>query len=101
MPARDLEALQLGGKAEITTVPEVIERLDARAIAIKLETAPGGVPEHDREHAVHVLEEIVAPIQISAQHDLRVGRRLEPHPLRFEATANGRVAVHLAVEQDP
>src|SRR5580704_7895605 len=55
----------------------VEEGLHAHTVASQKQLLGNDVPDREGEHAVETLDDLVTPLQISAQHDLRVATGLE------------------------
>ncbi len=93
--------LELRREREAAAIVVVIERLDAGPVAIELELSRARVPERDREHAVDLVDERFAPLEVRVQHDLGVGIRPERMAALRELLAQLEIAVDLAVEDEP
>ena len=98
---RLLERLELGSERKTAAVVVVIERLDARAVAVEPELLLARIPDGDREHAVDPVDEVGAPLEVRVQGDFGVGVGLEHVAALDQGPAQLAVAVDLAVEDDP
>ncbi len=84
------QRLELGAEDHPRAPGEVVERLLAQAIAREDELAHAGVPERQREHPLHALGELLAPLEVRAQHHLGVAAGGEGMTLSREALRGAR-----------
>lgn len=94
------ERLDLAREPDRPAVVSVVERLDAEGVARREQTAPPGVPDHERVHTAQALDHgrAVAPVEV--QQAFRVAGRAEAASLRFKLRPQLAVIVDLAVEGD-
>src|SRR5215470_4827007 len=78
-----------------------VERLDAETVACEQQPAPGLVPNGKREHAVEVVDAVVAPLLVGVHDGFGVGTRAVDVTAGFELAPDERVVVDLAVEDHP
>src|SRR5215470_17329500 len=78
-----------------------VERLDAETVTCEQQPPPGLVPNGKREHAVEVVDAIVAPLLVGVHDGFGVGTRAVDVTVGFELPPDERVVVDLAVEDHP
>ena len=91
------ERLRLRCEYEARTVPAEVERLHAEAVTRAKNRTPTAVPERECPHAVEAFDALLAPLFVSAQDHLGVGRAPKPVAECFELAAQLTVVVDLAV----
>src|SRR5215831_21062109 len=78
-----------------------VERLDAETVTCEQQPPPGLVPNGKREHAVEVVDAVVAPLLVGVHDGFGVGTRAVGVTAGFELASDERVVVDLAVEDHP
>ncbi len=78
----------------------VVEGLDAEMVAGSEQLAPVLVPDHEREHAADLLQQVHAPLLIAVQQHFRVAFGGEGVARRDQFLTQRLVIVDLAVEGD-
>ena len=98
------DAFDLGGEDELraglAVLHGVVKRFDAEEVARAEQLAALLVPDGEREHAAHLVQQQLAPGQVRHQQRLGVGLGLERPAVRGQLVAQVAVVVDLAVEHD-
>src|SRR5262249_21349174 len=97
--ARDLRqnSLDFGGKNEFITVLVIIERLFTRSIARGKQQVIGKVDNHERKHAIELVEAALTPLPIAREQNLGIAVGAKTMPQSLELFAQFEVVVDLAV----
>ena len=95
-----LELFDLRSKRDSAFREEVVERLDAEAVARHEERALFPIPKAEREHPAKVRETVLAPVSVGRRNHLRVAVGLKLVSRRAQLRAQLAVVVNLAVEND-
>jgi hypothetical protein len=96
-----LDGFEFRGESQPAAVIKIIERLDAGPIAVQPQFTVPRIPQRDREHAVEVIDEAFAPLEIRPQQHFGIRMGAERMAQFFEFAAEAQEAVYLAVEYDP
>lgn len=94
------DGLEFRGEYKSDTVEEVIQRLDAEAVARQKERAVLPVVNAEGPHAVELLDTGRSPKMVAVQHDFGVCAGLKPVPVCFEFTTKRPEVVNLAIVGD-
>ncbi len=94
------DGFQLAAEIDVVAVAEVIERLDAHAIAGEQEAFTRLGPDGHCEHAAHPGKAVGVPLQEGAQDGFGIAVAAEAMAQRFQVAADLQVIVDLAVEGD-
>ena len=91
---------QLGAEHEPAVRFRVVRRLFAHAVAGEKQQLAAAVPHGEAEHAVEMIETMLAVLLPGVNDHLRIGRGGEAVPGTLEVRTQRAVAVDLAVEND-
>ena len=95
------DRLDLRREDQAVALAQVVERLDAEAVAREQEAAGRAVPEAEGKHAVEAVPTLGAVARIDAQEHLGVALRPETLAGGFELRAQRAEVVDLAVVRHP
>jgi hypothetical protein len=100
-PRHGGQTVELRAEEQAALLQGVEEGLFAEAVTGAEQTAPGGIPEGEGEHAVEALEAVRAPDAVGLEDDLRIGMAAVETGARLQQFLPelGEV-VDLAVEDD-
>jgi len=90
------DRLRLGAEQHPVLAHRVVQRLHPQPVAGEEQLLPPPVPDAEREHAVETLGKLVAPLQVSAQHDFRVAAGLEVVTELLQLVAQLDEIIHLS-----
>ncbi len=90
------DRLGLGAEQDAVVGLVVVEGLDAHPVADHDELLGPRVPDGEGVHAVELVGQLFAPLQVAAEHDLGVGVGLEPVAAAAQFVAELDVVVRLA-----
>ncbi len=94
------ESLHFGGEGEEGTVPEIVKRLDAQAVAGGEEDVAAEIPDGEGEHAAEAGQAIGAVLFVGVEDGFGVAVASVAMAGGFERRAGGGVVEDLAVIDD-
>src|SRR5262249_53419749 len=95
------DGLQLGREGQAVSQSNVVQRLDAEAVARKKQTAFSDVPHGEREHASKVVDHRWPLVLVEMDQRLSIALRVEVMAATYQARTQLLVVVDLPVEDDP
>jgi hypothetical protein len=97
-PRQQRQRLEFGTEREPGGLVGIIERLDPDGIARQRQPTRVHIPHRDREHAVELRPDVVAPAFVAGKDDLGIARALEHTAERLQLAPQVTEIVDLAVE---
>src|SRR6267378_1478487 len=91
----------LRAKGHTTSLDPVINQLDPERVPGEHQPASPAIPYRQTEHAVEMIEYLIAPLLIPVDDDFRIGSGAEDVPICFQLAPELKKIVDLAIEDHP